>query len=194
MAEKIRKPKELWKSLKSLGVKFERSISNINCLDNNKSAHFHVKDIAKDFSAYFWNLAENLVSKLPNPSNKLGVSSVARSHLELTKKFNLPPTEKDYVLEILRDIDTSKAACIDRLPGRFLKDGADVLAKPVTSICNLSISLNKFPRAFRLAKAKFILKIGRKTIMFQINDLSPYCQYFRRSLKKSLTSKQQIFK
>ena len=117
MAEKIRKPKELWKSLKSLGVKFEGSISNINCLDNNKSAHFDVKDIAKDFSAYFWNLAENLVSKLPNPSNKLGVSSVARSHLELTKKFNLPPTEKDYVLEILRDIDTSKAACIDRLPG-----------------------------------------------------------------------------
>ena len=29
---------------------------------------------------------------------------------------------------ILRDIDTSKAAGIDRLPGRFLKDGANALA------------------------------------------------------------------
>ena len=71
----IGKPKELWKSLKSLGLKFERSIANINCLDNNKSANFDIEDIKdiKDLSAYFSDLAENLVSKLPNPSNKYGV-------------------------------------------------------------------------------------------------------------------------
>ena len=85
------------------------------------------------------------------------------SHLGLTKKFELLPTEKDYILKILRDINTSKAAGIDRLPGKFLKDGANVLAKPVTDICNLSISLNKFPSAFKLAKVKPIFKKGRKT-------------------------------
>ena len=53
LTENIGKPKELWKSLKSLGLKFECSISNINCLENDKSANFNVKDIAKDFSAYF---------------------------------------------------------------------------------------------------------------------------------------------
>ena len=63
----------------------------------------------------------------------------------------------------MRDIDTSKAAGTDRLPGRFLKDGANVLAKPVTDICNLSISLNKFPSAFKLAKVKPIFKKERKT-------------------------------
>ena len=73
----IGKPKKLWKSLKSLGLKFGCSISNINCLENGKSANFDVKDIAKDFSAYFSNLAENLVSKLPKPSNKYGMPSVA---------------------------------------------------------------------------------------------------------------------
>ena len=46
---------------------------------------------------------------------------------------------------ILRDINTSKTASIDRFPRRFLKDGVDVLAKPVTDIYNFSISLNKFP-------------------------------------------------
>ena len=165
LTENIGKPKELWNCLKSLGLKFESSISNINCLENDKSVNFDVKDIAKDFSAYFSNLAENLVSKLPNPSNKYGVLSVAQyySHLGLTKKFELLPTEKDYILKILRDIDTSKAAGIDRLPGRFLKDGANVLAKPVTDICNLSISLNKFPSAFKLAKVKPSFKKGQKT-------------------------------
>ena len=63
----------------------------------------------------------------------------------------------------MRDINTSKAAGIDRLPGRFLKDGADVLAKPVTDNCNLSISLNKFTCAFKLAEVKPIFKKGPKT-------------------------------
>ena len=119
-------------------------------------------------------MAENLVSKLPNPSNKYGVLSVAQyySHLGLTKKFELLPTEKDYILKILRDIDTSKAASIDRLPGRFLNDDANVLAKAVTDICNLFISLNKFPSAFKLAKVKPIFKKGQKTNVSNYRPIS----------------------
>ena len=100
--ENIRKPKELWKNLKSLGLKFEHSISDINCLENDISTNFDVNDIVKDFSAYFSNLAETLVSKLPNPLNIYGVLSVAQyySHSGLTKKFDLLPTGKDYVLKI----------------------------------------------------------------------------------------------
>ena len=99
------------------------------------------------------------MNKLPNPSNKYAVFSVAQyhSHSGLTKKIDLLPTEKDYILKVSRDIDTSKAAGIDRLPGRFLKDGANVLAKPITDICNLSVSLNKFPSAFKLAKVELNL-------------------------------------
>ena len=103
---------------------------------------------------------ENLVSTLPNAPNKYGVLLVSQyySHLGLTNKFDLLSTEKDYVLKILRDIDTWKAAGIFRLPERFLKDGTDVLAKPVTNIFNLSIYFNKFPGALKLAKVKPIFK------------------------------------
>ena len=62
----------------------------------------------------------------------------------------------------MRDINTSKTAGIGRLPGTFLKVGANVLAKPVIDIYNLSISLNKFSSAFKLAKIKPIFKKGRK--------------------------------
>ena len=174
LTENIGKPKELWKSLKSSGLKFECSISNINCLENDKSANFFVKEIAKDFSVYFSNLAENLMGKLPNPSNKYGVISVAQyySYLGLTKKFDSLPTEKDYALKILRDINTSKGAGIDRLPGRLIKNGADVLAKPVIDICNISISLNKFPKAFKLAKGKPIFIICRKTNVSNCRPIS----------------------
>ena len=67
----------------------------------------------------------------------------------------------------MRDIGTSKAAGIDRLPGRFLKNGADVLAKPFTDISNLSISLNKFSSAFRK-----IFKKGRKTNVSKYRPIS----------------------
>ena len=65
----IVKREDLWKSSKSVGLKFEHSISNINCFENDKSTNFDAKGIAKDFRAYFLNLAENHVSKPPSPSN-----------------------------------------------------------------------------------------------------------------------------
>ena len=80
--------------------------------------------------------------KLSKPSNKYGLISVAQyySHLGPTKKFDLPPTEKDYVFKILRDINNSKTTGINHLPGRFLKDGVDVLAIPVADFWSFSIS------------------------------------------------------
>ena len=72
----------------------------------------------------------------------------------------------------MRDINISKAAGINRFPRRFLKDGTDVLPKPVTDICNFSISLNKFLRAFKLAKVRPTFKKTKK-LMFQITDLPP---------------------
>ena len=52
---------------------------------------------------------------------------------------------------------------INRLSEISLKYVISVVTKPVTDICNLSISLNKFPRAFKLAKVKPISKNNQKT-------------------------------
>ena len=62
-------------------------------------------------------MAEHLVTKLPNASNKYGVLSLAQkcSHLGLTKEFDLLPTEEGCILKILRDMDTAKAVGIDKL-------------------------------------------------------------------------------
>ena len=56
----------------------------MNCLENDKSANFDVKDIVEEFSLYFSNLVEKLMSQVPNPLNKYSVLSVL--HLGLTKK------------------------------------------------------------------------------------------------------------
>ena len=62
-------------------------------------------------------------------------------------------TEKK-VLEVLQFIDISKAAGIDKISGRFLKDGAHILAKPIAKIYKISISSELFPSDCKIAKLK----------------------------------------
>ena len=62
----------------------------------------------------------------------------------------------------MEDFCSSKAAGVDKL-SRFLKDGNDILTKPVSALCNLSISRGVFPSACKVAKLKPIFKKGKKT-------------------------------
>ena len=74
----------------------------------------------------------------------------------------MKPTTEDIVLKLFKNIDISKAAGVDNLSARFLKDGAVILAKPVTKICNLSIKSNIFTDPCKLAKLKPIFKKGSR--------------------------------
>ena len=66
------------------------------------------------------------------------------------------------VFEIMEKIEISKAAGIDELSGRFLKDGSEILSKPISEICNLSISHGIFLNACKVAKLKPIFNKGKK--------------------------------
>ena len=63
----------------------------------------------------------------------------------------------------MTNIESSKAAGADKLSGRFLKDGSNILEKPIYALCNLSISQGVFPNACKFAKLKPIFKKGKKT-------------------------------
>ena len=63
----------------------------------------------------------------------------------------------------MQNIDISKAAGTDNLSGKFLKDGAGILAKPLSEICNLSITSRTFPNACKVTKLKSIFRKGKKT-------------------------------
>ena len=69
----------------------------------------------------------------------------------------------------MKDLNPSKAAGLDDLSGIFLKDGADILARPIPQICNLSIKLDSFPRSCKIAKVKLLFKKGSKS------DPQNYC-------------------
>ena len=66
--------------------------------------------------------------------------------------FHIKSTLEENVFKIIGNVKISKAAGIDRLPGRFLKDDAGTLSEPISKICNLSISHGIFPNALQNCK------------------------------------------
>ena len=59
-------------------------------------------------------------------------------------------------------MDENKAAGLDNLPGKFLKDVGTVLPKPISQTCNLSIKYSIFPSDCKTAKLKPLFKKGQK--------------------------------
>ena len=50
----------------------------------------------------------------------------------------------DLVLQLLKDVNIDKAAAIDNISGKSLKDGANILAKPISELCILSVEYSLF--------------------------------------------------
>ena len=169
LKENIGKPKELWKALnKSLGLPSKKgSVSNI-CLKKYDKISFDDKTNANTFKEFYCNLANDLLVKLPPPSGRFGVTSVRKYYQNLLDllpcKFKFSNISEDLVLKLLKDTNVNKAAGIDNLSGMFLKDSADVLAKPLSEICNLSMKCSIFSTDCEIAKLKPLFKKGATTL------------------------------
>ena len=163
--ECIGKPKELWKPLKSLGLPNKTSSCEVSALKVNKTVQHDTNLVLGGFKDYYSNLAGNLLKKLSKPPNKFTLNSVFQHYKGIIQSdsFNLVTVSENTILTVLKNTKVSKAAGLDNLSGRFLKDGAKVLAKRIADICNLSITSGKFPDSCKLAKLKPIYKKGSLT-------------------------------
>ena len=130
-------------------------ISNFNADESNNALTFDKKTIAKIFK-FVSNLAESLLIKLANVPNKYNIGSVCQyySKFIIEKPFHLSDISAEEVFKIMQSIDILKTASIDNLSRKFLKYGADILAKPLSEIFNLSVISTTFPNGFKVAKLK----------------------------------------
>ena len=166
LEDNIGKPKELWKTLKSLGLSEKSKTSSKICLGNDRNLSFDPKTNAETFMIFFSNLAKNLVNKLPIAPNRFGLDTVKNYYEKLNlegKDFSFSNVTEDTVSKLLNNINPSKASGLDNLAGKFLKEGASVLKCPITQICNLSISHSVFPDKCKHAKLKPLFKKGITT-------------------------------
>ena len=142
--DSISKPREFWKALKSLGLPSKTSVCETTALKVKNTTSFETKSTLDVFKNYYSTLADNLLKKLPAPPKRYTFNSVIQyyRHFIETDAFHLTYTMEIDMEKILRSTNIGKAAGIDDLSGRFLKDGSQVLFKHISELCNLSILSN----------------------------------------------------
>ena len=151
--------------MRSLGLPSKTSSCEVNALKTNSKVEHDFNSGLEGSRNYYSSLAENLVKMLSKPTNKYSINSVIKyyEHMFLSDYFHLASVSENSILTILKATQVSKAAGIDNLSGLFLKDGAKVLSKPISDLCNLSITSEKFPDPCNVAKLKPLYKKGSVT-------------------------------
>ena len=106
--------------------------------------------VSELFKKFYSNLANDLVRKLPAASKKFDIEAVKDYYNDMFdlshNKLNFQTVQPNTVSNLLKSCNVNKAAGIDNVSGRFLKDGADVLGILIAQICNSSIKLSHFPK------------------------------------------------
>ena len=72
----------------------------------------------------------------------------------------------------VKDLITYKAANMDQIPAKFLKETVDMLAYPLAKVINLSVKLSVFPEEHKIAKLKPLFKKGVKTDLKKLRPIS----------------------
>ena len=71
--------KDLWKTLKSLGLSKKISVVQTNVSEDNKRLKYNLKSVTQTFAKFYSNLAESLLKNLPNSPNKF-CSPILQKH------------------------------------------------------------------------------------------------------------------
>ena len=106
-----------------------------------------------------------LLNKLPVSKNRFGLESVQKYYSNLNivpGSFGFELVSSDDIYKIITQINPNKASGIDNISGKFLIDGAELLANPICQIVNLSM-ISRFPKECKMAKVKPLHKKGAKT-------------------------------
>ena len=111
-------------------------------------------------------MAWNLVKMLPKPPLKFNTNKTMMFYKKVSpnlEKFELVFIAEGTIKKLLSCLYVSKAPGMDEISPRFLRDGAEMLAKPISDIINLSIKLSTFTDKYKIAKLTPLFKKGSKT-------------------------------
>ena len=141
----------------SISIAIDLNIDNNRCFDKSI--------VSEHFNNYFTNVDSTLVDQLP-PSNgkyeREHFLDFCRSLSVNSSSFCFSEVSENNILSILYKLNSSKITGLDLLSPRFIKDGAKLIASPLTHILNLSLSTGEIPVNLKSAKVMPIYKKNSK--------------------------------
>ena len=115
-------------------------------------------DIAECFNSFFTNIGNSVEEKIP----KTDVSFSTFLKNKPDNSLFLEPVSENEVIDMIKNLNSSKASGPSSIPTNILKIFSDSLAKPLAHIINHSFSEGVFPSALKLASICPIFKKKEK--------------------------------
>ena len=105
---------------------------------------FEPKDVSRIFKNFYENLAQSLVDKLPAAPNKFNneTTKLYYDNMKINGELKFAEIDSTQIFDILRKTNINKAPGIDKLSGIFIRDGAEILATPISQIVTFQLLLH----------------------------------------------------
>ena len=143
---------KMWKALKQMLP--SRNCSEVKAIKVKKTFLLHPREIAEVLNKHFSMIGQKLANAICSSGEEVLVEPKSKS------KFSLNHVSTEFVTRQLRGLKTNKAAGLDKISARLLKDSADIISPVFQNLINLSINQNSFLNSWKSAKVVALFKNG----------------------------------
>ncbi len=148
---------KMWKAIKETLP--QAKDSGINAIYDNCKLHTESVTIASILNKYFTSIGNKIQKMFTNTPTVWS----GNSDYSPPSEFRFQCVTHDYVERELNKLKTNKAAGLDKISTRLLKDAASVVAPVLTNLINNSFSNGCFPKRWKSAKVFALFKDGERT-------------------------------
>ena len=157
----------------------QAKVESTNLVIDGKLCH-ESQQIAEAFSKHFTDTVSRLIKTAESVYDKGNdfVNCFASGQLRLPNinlvqsSFKFEEVSVQYIQSLLRKLKISKAAGLNDIRARLLKDADHVVALPITRIINLSLAQGKVPIDLKIAKVIPVFKKGKRENMDNYRPIS----------------------
>ena len=152
--------KMLWKTVKKIIPTESKELSSgvrIGGIDSSDKV-----SIATAFNKHFIGAVKRLRDAVG--ASIVSVARTIKTNVAMSsqvRQFHFKEVSVNFTLRQLRDLKTGKAAGLDNIPPRLLKDAADIVATPLTIIINASLRQGRVPDDWKSARVIPLFKKGK---------------------------------
>ena len=156
--------KKFWKSIHDIIPKNSKEKNKIELVDQTNKKEIPETDSAKFINDFFSTIGPNLAKKIDQAWDYNG--KIADNTL-----MDIITNEEE-VRNICKDIDTTKAACVENLSSNVLRDAFLALNRQLVYLINCIFKTGIFPNAWKLATVIPLFKGGNRNDVANFRPVS----------------------
>ena len=182
--------KSTWKGIKDIINVNSNHNDHINQIKHNGNLIDDDEKIANTFNNFFTKIGPQLDKDIPQHLRPNGHKYYLKNRVP--NSFLISPTTPDEIINLIDALDESKSPGPCPIPIRLLKISKELIAIPLSNICNLSFNEGIFPSKNKIAK---VIPIFKKGLREDINNYRPISllSVFSKIMEKLMASRLNSF-